>query len=276
MRLRIVILVVFLLAGWAEEIRAAGSPVAQVYLASGKAWVRSEGASADRPLARGAVLSAGDRIVLEAGAEVGIYYREGGRKVLRGGADGISGSVAALAPAIEPYRGQSVSFGATRGSAGVEADTFRCSPDEVPVFAAMPAFAFSMGAGAGETPVIASATIRVLRGESTIATASVEFPSPGRPLRLEIPDAPAGEEYTLRFILVPVASDGVLFTHSARFYVAAPGASIEDLVTPYYFCQGGLDVSFGPSVRTVRFEREWGDATGASVLSTVVTPLFTP
>jgi hypothetical protein len=288
-------LAVTILVGFAAHSFAAGAPVAQVYLANGKAGLRAEGAASERPLARGTVLGANDRIVLDPGAEIGIYYRDGGRKIVRGGTRGVSGSVASFAPAVEPYRGQAVSFGATRGGEGTESgeasDTFGCWPDEIPVVASMPLITLSLGGTPRDTPVIAQATLRVLCGETSIAIASIEFPAPGKTLRLEIPGATMGEEYTLQVMLAPVA--GEPFTHTARFYVAAPmtepgahpsahsdvgssGGALDDLLTPFFYCHGKVDVSFGATVRTMRFERELGDFAGVPQFSTVVTPVFGP
>jgi hypothetical protein len=269
------------LVGFVATSWAAGAPVAQVYLANGKAGLRAEGTAADRPLARGAVLSANDRITVEPGAEIGIYYRDGGRKIVRGGERGVSGSVASFAPAVEPYRGQAVSFGATRGgeSDEVAADTFGCWPDEIPVVASMPLFTIALGGAPGDTAVIASATMRVLCGDSVVAVASIDFPAPGRALRLAVPVATSGEEYTLQVVLSPTAVDAEAFTHTARFYVAAPSASsggLDDLLTPFFYCHGKVDVRFGATVRTMRFERELGDAVGIATLSTIVTPVFGP
>lgn len=274
-----------LLLASASVLQAAGLPVAQVYLVSGGATIQAEGATASVPLKRGAVLSNDDKLALEPGAEIGIYYRNGGRRVVSAKERAVSGNVAAFAPELAPYRGQAVFFGATRGGPPVdEAGGFLCSPHEVPVLGAMPVLTLGIGEAEGAGPFLAAASIRVLRGDSIIASAMIETPTPHRTLRLEVPEASSGEEYTVQVVLTPADKTGEIFTHAARFYIATPAEPAteelrEDFLTPFFQCRGRLDVRLGSigsigAIGSIRLERRLESRDGTAVLSTFVAPVL--
>lgn len=259
--------------------------VGQVFHLDGRAWIRASEGEPERLAARGAILRGNDHLRVAAGAELGIYYRQGGRRIVHGGRSGVSGPVSTFSPTLQPYRGAAVTFGATRApQADGDATTSRedtgawysCTPGDPPIFAVPPSFTLGLALDAPETPIFATLGIRIRDGDTVVAEASLSSPRPGQRLRLATPAERTGRALQLEIVAEPLDQAGAPFVHAAPFYVLAPSTAdtaASDLVTDYLFGHGTLagPPGSGWSRLSMQQELEGVDESAPSV-STILTP----
>ncbi len=252
-RLSLLLVVSGLAALWALPVRAegvpaAGVPVAQVFRVEGTATVRVVGAARAVPLLRGAVLHAEDRIEVKRGAEVGLYYRQGGRQLLRAGSRSLSGTVAALAPSLTPYRGSSVSFGATRdGETGIVAGaaTTESRPMETLILSSAPQVTVTWRGEASDAAGAERIVLRVLFRDSVVAAASVVEPAPGASLSLVVPALRSGDDYRFEVMVFPDNVGAAPCLHAIPVYILAPsrrGAAADQFLTDFFYRRDMLAV----------------------------------
>lgn len=282
-------LIVLLVLGMLVPAVVAAEPapvaVGQVFQLDGRAWIRPTAGGRERPATRGAVLYASDHLRVAPGAELGIYYRQGGRRIVSGGRAGISGAATAFVPALQPYRSSSVTFGATRApQADLAAaiggqDTpagagYTCTPEEPPIFLSPPSFTLGLALDAPETPIVAALGIRIRDGETVVAEASLSSPRPGQRLRLASPSDRTGRPLSVEIYAVPFAMGHAPFVHDAPYYVLAPATAdtaARDLATGYLFGHGTLAAPPGSRGSGLHMQRELEG--GESATPTVVTEL---
>lgn len=263
------------LLGTAAVAAEAELPAGQAYVTSGNATVRSRETNAERPVIRGSILFDEDVLRVPARAEVGIYFRRGGRRVVQGGDTGITGTVASFLPSVRPYRGEAVQFGATRSREDASAtDMIFCMPEEPPIFSMPPAFSLNIAPETPDSRIFSSLYLRVLLDESVVAAASLHAPRSGQFLRLDAPGLSEGSTYILEVVAFPGDATGETLVQRLSFYVAVSvSGETGDLFSTLLFRGGTLPVRPGRDWSSVRFEQELAQTSGQPVISTTLSPV---
>lgn len=279
LRIAALLVVVSVWISWTAGSASASAPAGQVYVLTGQAVLKPVSGGPERVLGRGDVLWPGDHLRVAAGAEVGIYYRQGGRAVIRGGTQGVSGAVSTFAPASQPYRSQAVHFGATRNPGDAApgiADSSALLAEDPPVLSASTEFSLGLAADGPEADLFSRIWIRVLDGESEVAAAGLEAPRRGQVLRLSAGAAPAGAELTLEVGALPLSPSGDTFVHRSTFYVALPtrpDTGVSDLLTSFLFSTGALPVRLGAGWAALGLQRELVGDAARPCLATILRPV---
>lgn len=281
---------ILLVAIFCGPVHALRIPVAQVYSVEGKAEYQPNGEVRAVPLARGTILAANDKIRIDSGATVGLYYRREGRQILRAENRTLSGNVGAFAPEVEPYRGDAVVFGATRGERDRDTEPWQCMPGGTPVFEAMPIFTWVIAKHSPPLPLLRT-TIRLFQGDSKLGSTSIDSPLPGQTLVFHPPDNLEGDMYRLQTILEPADTTQDSFIQIVEFYVATPMKPIygtdrndvsdarvyfEDFLTPAFQCRGFQQTGWKTGTQAFQLKQKLTHRAGATVFSTSVIPASTP
>ena len=238
----IILLVCFMLSAGSlfAETSQESKPVTQVCEVRGEAFVKSCADCKGIEVKEGLLLSGEDIVVLEKGASVGLYFKDGGKAKVEAEKSPLTYKINDLLPKKEVYKKAAPAFGATRGVykpepvMDNEAQEF-FYPQKTIILSSAPLIELTIFDGSGAGLRISRANIKILENGVALNSKELAGVEPAVTCSYSCTDLECGKEYTaeIQLEIAEITDRTIFFTFD--FYVA--GSPSKGLASSYEpFC----------------------------------------
>jgi len=198
-------------------------PIAQAYEVRGDVAVKRSSDENKSAVKAGVLLGSDDLLTLEDGAEVGLYFKDGGKKSLKAKEGLLTCKVGDLLPKPEAYEKTIATFGTTRdidlANMGVGVQTL-FYPQETLIVDSQPAIELAIFDGSDVSLGIDSAMVQVSEEKRVVHSENLDDLVLGVPYAYSCGKLSSGKEYTTQVRLGIAGLPDEAITFSFNFFVA--------------------------------------------------------